>query len=66
MTASLKQKFVKFILDFPKINSTLQSFYILKNEFELLDIVITYRKNGSILTEFDTIYINQKYKSLLS
>lgn len=40
--------------------------FLRQNEFALLDIVITYRKNGYILTEFDSIYINQKYNALLS
>jgi FkbM family methyltransferase len=31
--------------------------------FDLLDIVITYRKDGLVLTEFDSIYIQKKYKN---
>ena len=31
--------------------------------FDLLDIVITYRKDGLVLTEFDSIYINKKYSA---
>lgn len=31
--------------------------------FELLDIIITFRKDGLILTEYDSIYINKKYYS---
>ena len=40
--------------------------FLRQNEFVLLDIVITYRNKGTILKEFDSIYINQKYKSLLT
>jgi len=31
--------------------------------FDLLDIVITYRKDGLILSEFDSIYIQKKYNT---
>ena len=36
---------------------------IRKAGFELLDVIITFRKDGLILTEYDSIYTNKKYYS---
>ena len=37
----------------------------LRNEgFELLDIIITFRKDGLVLTEYDSIYIQNKINTL--
>lgn len=32
-----------------------------KNNFKLLDIIVTYRKRGIIITEYDALYINTSY-----
>ena len=37
--------------------------YLRNAGFELLDIIITFRKEGLILTEYDSIYIQNKYNS---
>ena len=37
--------------------------FLRESGFDLLDIIITYRKDGFVLTEFDSIYIQKKYKN---
>lgn len=35
--------------------------FLRKNNFNLADIIVTYRKKGIIITEYDAIYVNNKY-----